>query len=84
MIAPVTRLHLRRPAVALFAATVAFEVAAIALSWGLEPHYDTLLYALYAVVQAGAGALIASRQPRNPIGWLFLWFALFNLSLIHI
>ena len=78
MIAPVTRLHLRRPAVALFAATVAFEVAAIALSWGLEPHYDTVLYALYAVVQAGAGALIASRQPRNPIGWLFLWFALFN------
>ena len=63
---------------ALFAATVAFEVAACVLSWGLEPLYDTLLYALYAIVQAGAGALIASRHPRNPIGWLFLWFALFN------
>jgi signal transduction histidine kinase len=67
-----------RSATALFVATVAFEVAACVLSWGLEPLYDTLLYALYAIVQAGAGALIASRHPRNPIGWLFLWFALFN------
>ena len=59
-------------------ATVAFELASCVLSWGLEPRYDTLLYALYAVVQAGAGALIATRHPRNPIGWLFLGFALFE------
>ena len=62
----------------MVAATVTFEVAAWLLSWGLEPRYDTVLYALYAVVQAVAGALIVSRHPRHPIGWLFLWFALFN------
>ena len=54
------RAHVRWLAGALFVATVAFELASCVLSWGLEPRYDTLLYALYAVVQAGAGALIAT------------------------
>ena len=52
------------------------RATAVALSWGLESRYDTILYAVYAVTLAGAGALVASRQPRNPIGWLFLVFAL--------
>jgi signal transduction histidine kinase len=60
----------------LFALTLAAEIGAIALSLGREPLYDTLLYALYAVVLAGAGALIASAQPRNPIGWIFCVSAL--------
>jgi len=72
------RLYLRWLAAALFAATAVFEVAAVVLSWGLEPLYDTVLYALYAVVLAGAGALIASRHPRNPIGWLFIATGLLN------
>jgi signal transduction histidine kinase len=62
----------------LFGLTLAFEIAAVWLSLGLEPSYDTFLYAVYSVVLAGAGALIASRHPRNVIGWLFCVFALLN------
>jgi signal transduction histidine kinase len=62
----------------LLAATLAGEVVAVALSWGLEPAWDTGVYFVYTVVLAGAGALIASRHPRNPIGWLFCATALFN------
>ena len=68
--------RLRPLAATLLALTLAVELAAVALSWGLESRYDTILYAVYAVTLAGAGALVASRQPRNPIGWLFLVFAL--------
>jgi hypothetical protein len=35
-----------------------------------------LLFALIAAPFAVVGALVASRRPRNPIGWLFLTFAL--------
>lgn len=65
------------PAV-VFGLTVAVELAAVALSWRLEPVYDTLLYAVYAMVMAAAGALVASRRPDNPIGWLLCGFALLN------
>jgi signal transduction histidine kinase len=51
--------------------TLAAEIVAVALSFGLEPAYDTWLYAVYSVVLAGTGALVASHDPRNPIGWLF-------------
>src|SRR5688572_21640068 len=34
-----------------------------------------LLFALIAAPFALVGALVASRRPRNPIGWLFLAFA---------
>ncbi len=34
-----------------------------------------LLFALIATPFAVVGALVASRRPRNPIGWLFLAFA---------
>jgi signal transduction histidine kinase len=60
--------------------TLVVELAAVGLSWDLESRYDTLLYALYSVSLAVAGALVASRQPRNPIGWLFLGFALLNAT----
>jgi hypothetical protein len=52
----------------LFGLTVLVEAAAVALSWGLEPLYDTVVYAVVAVVGAGAGALVAARHPGNPIG----------------
>jgi signal transduction histidine kinase len=65
------------PAV-LVGATLAVEVGAVVLSWGLEPRYDTLLYAVYSVTQVGAGAIVASRLPRNPIGWLLCGFGLWN------
>jgi signal transduction histidine kinase len=60
----------------LLGLTVLAEIAAILLSWNLEPQFDTVMYAVYAIVSAGAGALIASRHPRNPIGWLFCGSAL--------
>ncbi len=66
---------------ALFGLTVAAELAAAALSWRLQSPFDMILsalYAVFAIVMAGAGALIASRHPRNAIGWLFCGFALFN------
>ena len=70
--------HLRRLPASLVLATLASELVAVSLSWGLEPTYDTALYAVYAVTLAGAGALIASRHPHNPIGWLFCAAALWN------
>ena len=41
------------------------------LGWGLEPAYDTIPFSLYRIALVGMGALIASRQPRNPVGWIF-------------
>jgi signal transduction histidine kinase len=61
--------------VVLFGLAVAAEVAAVVLSWGREPVYDTLMYAVSTTVMAGAGAVIVR---RSPVGWLFLWFALLN------
>ena len=70
--------HLRGVAASVLAVTLATEIAAVALSWGLEPAYDTFLYAVYAVTLAGAGALIVSRHPGHRIGWLFCATALLN------
>ncbi|MDQ3735318.1 MAG: sensor histidine kinase [Actinomycetota bacterium] len=74
----VRHLRLHRLPASLFGATLVLEVAAFVLSWGLEPRYDTALYALYTVSLAGAGALIASRHANNPIGWLFCASAVWN------
>ncbi len=60
----------------LLGLTLLAEIVAVALSAGLEPAYDTWMYALWAVIVSGTGALIASRHPENPIGWLFCGFAL--------
>ncbi len=62
----------------MFAATIVCEVAAVFSSWGLEPRYDTVMYAVYAACLAGAGAVIVMRYPRHAIGWLFICFALLN------
>jgi signal transduction histidine kinase len=62
----------------LLGLTVVSEVAAVLLCWNLASRFNTVMYAIYAVVMAGAGALVASRHPRNPIGWLFCGFALLN------
>ena len=74
----VRRLYLRRWPASLLAATLAMEVMSVALSWGLEPAWDTVLYAIYTVTLAGAGALILSQHPGHRIGWLFCAAALFN------
>lgn len=63
---------------ALFLATVVAEACAIVLSWGLEPMYDTLLYAVFSLALVGTGALILSRYPRHLIGWLLAALGLVN------
>lgn len=70
--------HLRRLAASLLIVTLMVEVISIPLSWGLEPKWDTVLYAFNAVALAGAGGLIVSRYPGHVIGWLFLADALFT------
>jgi hypothetical protein len=57
---------------ALLALAVAFAVASVPLSVGLEEVYDTVFYPLNGVVLALAGALIASRQRAHPMGWILL------------
>jgi signal transduction histidine kinase len=74
----VKQLGLRAWPAALLTATLMIEVAAVALSWGLEPAWDTGLYAIYAVTQVAVGALIVSRHPGHRIGWLFIASGIFD------
>jgi signal transduction histidine kinase len=62
----------------MFGVCVVAEIAAIALSWHLEPVYDTLLYGLFALTTVATGAVIVQRRPGNAIGWLFCGFGLLN------
>jgi hypothetical protein len=43
----------------------------VPLSVGHEPIDDTISYGLIALTLSGTGAFVASRQPSNPIGWIF-------------
>ena len=61
----------------MVAGTLAVEVVAVALSWGLEPAWDTVLYGVYSVTQVAVGALIVSRHPGHRIGWLFIASGIF-------
>jgi signal transduction histidine kinase len=70
---------LRRVPGALLVVAVLGELAAVLLSWGLEPLYDTVLNAVYACAMAGAGALILGKYPRHPIGWLMCALGLANV-----
>jgi signal transduction histidine kinase len=63
---------------AVVAATVALEVAAVVLAAGVAPLGQPVLYAVYAGVQAVAGAIIVWHYPRHRIGWLLAAFALVN------
>lgn len=62
----------------LLAVTVLAELGAVRLSWGLEPAWDTLLWALSDVLTVGTGALILSRHPRHAVGWLLCVLGLVN------
>ena len=68
----------RRLAATLVGAVFALEVAAVALTVGEPGLPVAVLYLVYAVTQAAAGALIVHRFPRHPIGWLLLLYALLN------
>ena len=69
---------LNRLALALFALTVTMMVSATLLGLGLEPAYDLVAFFLIPLSMATAGLLIASRQPSNPIGWLFCAIAVLS------
>ena len=47
--------RLRRLPGILLAVTVLAELGAVGLSWGLEPAWDTLLYALSRLLTVGTG-----------------------------
>jgi signal transduction histidine kinase len=55
---------------AVVAATVALEAAAVWLAAGVVPLDLPVLYAVGAVVQVAAGAIIVWKYPRHPVGWL--------------
>jgi hypothetical protein len=54
------------------------ELGAVGLSWALEPAWDTLFNALLTLLTAGTGALILSRHPFHPVGWLLCVLGLAN------
>jgi signal transduction histidine kinase len=50
------------------------EVGAVVLPWGLKSSYDSIAFAFYAVAVTAVGALIVSRLPRHPVGWILCLF----------
>jgi len=75
---------LDRRALGTLVLTVIFVLVMIALSAGQEDAFDTVLYSLLPLSLAAVGALVATRHPENPIGWLFcgmgLWGGFTELS----
>lgn len=67
-----TRLAMRL-AWSLFGLEVVLILGMGLLFWSPKVQVFTAL-ALIAALFGGVGALVASRRPRNPIGWLFLVF----------
>jgi hypothetical protein len=55
----------------LLALAVLLVVAMVSLSLGEEPLFDTVFYGLLVLALGTTGAFVASRQPANPIGWVF-------------
>lgn len=67
-----------RVAAGMVAVIFGLEVVAVCFTAGGAGLAETVLYLVYAVTQAAAGALIVHRFPRHRIGWLLLWYALLN------
>lgn len=65
-------LYLRPAHWVVLLAAVLVEGAAIALSWGREPRWDSVVYAVYALANVSAGVLVLARHPRHRIGWLLI------------
>ncbi|WP_239160613.1 response regulator transcription factor [Virgisporangium ochraceum] len=66
------RFRIRALPAVLLALAVAGGAASVPLSFGSEPLYDTVLYPLNGIGLAFAGALIASHQRVNPLGWVLI------------
>ncbi len=67
----------------LLSITVVLVLSMFVLSIGQEEEFDTIFYGALALALGTTGAFVASRQPANPIGWLFcamgLWGGLIEL-----
>ncbi|CAN5398764.1 hypothetical protein BH10ACT10_BH10ACT10_13710 [soil metagenome] len=64
--------------IAIVFVTLALEGAAVALVAGVAPMGQPLIFAVSAVLQATAGAIIVWNYPRHFIGWLLVVFTFFN------
>lgn len=64
----------------LLAVTCLLVVVSVVLSLGREPLYDTVIFSVLPLILAILGALVVSRHPDNPIGWIMaftgVWGAL--------
>lgn len=65
----------------LFASCVAMTGLALLLMFLNGPHriVERLLYPLVFLAFAAVGALVASRRPENPVGWIFCILAITNV-----
>lgn len=50
------------------------EAGAVVLPWGLRSSYDAIFFAVFNVTVTAVGALIVSRLPRHPVGWILCLF----------
>lgn len=55
---------------ACFGLTLAAEAGAVGLSWGLTGAFGGALFSLYTLAVVGTGAVVATQQPLNPVGWI--------------
>ena len=69
---------------AVVAATVALEIAVVALAIGAMPLGLPVLYAVYAIVQVLAGAIIVWHYPRHLVGWVLAVSILLNALLADV
>jgi signal transduction histidine kinase len=63
-------------ALACLGLTALAEAGAVVVAWGLQSSYDAISFALYEVAVSAVGALIVSRLPRHPVGWILCLFGL--------
>ncbi len=63
---------------ALLIVAVLLVIAMLPLSLGKEAYFDTVFYGLLVLALATTGAFVASRQPANPIGWIFCGLAVWG------
>ena len=79
------RIPLLRPYPAAFLALAAvFVGATIVLSIGAAPVLSWAPFTLVALTLASAGALVATRHPRNPIGWIFCAFGVVSSATLWV
>jgi signal transduction histidine kinase len=63
-------------ALACLGVTVLAEAGAVVLPWGLQSSYEAISFAVYEVAVGAVGALIVTRLPRHPVGWILCLFGL--------